>query len=77
MTEAKLLEKGYEVKNGILISYKGNETSIILPSEISVLGNECFAFNENLISFTSSDNLKSIEKHAFYACCNLKSVKLN
>ena len=77
MTEQELFEKGYEVKDGVLISYRGNETSVVLPFEISVVGKECFAFNENLISFTASVNLKSIEKHAFHACKNLKFVKLN
>ncbi len=43
---------------------------------LSVLGKDCFAYNEKLLSFSSSGNLKIIEQNAFYGCCNLETVCL-
>ena len=76
MTEEELYKNGYEVKEGKLSRYFGFCTSIELPQEISVLGKDCFAYNEKLLSFSSSGNLKIIEQNAFYGCCNLETVCL-
>ena len=76
MTEEELYKNGYEVKEGKLLRYFGFCTSIELPQEISVLGKDCFAYNEKLLSFSSSGNLKIIGQNAFYGCCNLETVCL-
>ena len=76
MTEEELFKNGYEVKEGKLLRYFGFCTSIELPQEINVLGENCFAYNEDINSFTGSKNLKIIEQNAFYGCCNLKRVCL-
>ena len=76
MTEEELFKNGYEVKEGKLLRYFGFCTSIELPQEINVLGENCFAYNEDINSFTGSKNLKIIEQNAFYGCCNLETVCL-
>ena len=76
MTEEELFKNGYEVKEGKLLRYFGFCTSIELPQEINVLGENCFAYNEDINSFTGSKNLKIIEQNAFYGCCNLERVCL-
>lgn len=76
MTEEELFKNGYEVKEGKLLRYFGFCTSIKLPQEINVLGENCFAYNEDINSFTGSKNLKIIEQNAFYGCCNLERVCL-
>ena len=76
MTEEELYKNGYEVKEGKLLRYFGFCTSIELPQEINVLGENCFAYNEDINSFTGSKNLKIIEQNAFYGCCNLERVCL-
>ena len=76
MTEEELYKNGYEVKEGKLLRSFGFCTSIELPQEINVLGENCFAYNEDINSFTGSKNLKIIEQNAFYGCCNLERVCL-
>lgn len=81
MTDQDYLEKGFEVKEGVLYTYKGNEKNLIVPEgikEIAVMqlfGGE--RFGENLESITFPSTLKKIGKWAFEGCKNLKSVQLN
>lgn len=69
-------------KDGVnlLIGYKGNETSLVLPDsykgETYIINSKAFMDCENLISVVIPDSVTSIGDDAFNGCNNLISVEL-
>lgn len=57
-----------------LINYKGTETEIVIPSNVTVIGNYLFNDNDDIVSVVIPEGVKSIGKYAFYDCNNLVSV---
>lgn len=72
-----LNEDGYH-----LISYKGREKNITIPSiinnkKVSVIESYCFANNSLIESISLSENIYYIETNAFYNLSSLKTLTLN
>ena len=59
-----------------LTDYGQRLGSIVLPNNISSIGEEAFRFCINLNSITISDSVTVIDNHAFYGCTSLTSVTI-
>lgn len=62
------------IGDGVLVSYKGDEEVIVLPSNIKHISQYAFKDHIELISITLNDGLESIEAESFYGCENLANI---
>lgn len=60
--------------SGILESYNGEDSSIILPEGINAIGTDAFSFNKTLKTVIFSDEVETIEADAFWGCLALEEV---
>ncbi|MBQ9990789.1 MAG: leucine-rich repeat domain-containing protein [Lachnospiraceae bacterium] len=75
-TRSSAATTDYQISNGTLISYKGTETRITIPSEVKVIGAEAFAGNTTLTVVVIGDNVKEIKSGAFSNNTSLKRVSI-
>ncbi|MGN1098627.1 MAG: leucine-rich repeat protein, partial [Clostridia bacterium] len=71
----------YNVDTGTITKYNGNETDVVVPSEINgdkitKLSSYVFKGNENITRVTVQEGIKTIGDAAFYGCHNLREVYL-
>ncbi len=66
----------FSVDNKILVKCPKSVTSVIIPSCVTTIGKEAFAWRENLTSVTTPASVTSIGDAAFYGCSNLTSVTI-
>ncbi|MBR1969622.1 MAG: leucine-rich repeat protein [Clostridia bacterium] len=57
--------------NGILIAYRGNDKSVIIPDGITGIGSGAFMSNESLMCVTVPESVLYIDTLAFSGCSNL------
>ena len=60
----------------VLIEYKGNDTEVVIPKGIEIIGNSAFRSNSRLVKVSFPVGLTYIGDSAFYECCNLKTLNL-
>ncbi|MBR2336401.1 MAG: leucine-rich repeat protein [Clostridia bacterium] len=65
---------GFEIINGVLIKYKGKNTSVVIPSSVTSIGNSAFRYCDSLTSVVIGDSVTSIGRYAFEKCRSLTSV---
>lgn len=80
--DAVSADKAFNVKNGVLISYTGNDSEVIIPETVngqavSTIGATAFANNKTIISVKIPDSVTVIEANAFERCEEMTSVKLS
>ena len=63
------------VGNNILIKYKGNQTDVEIPVNITQIGDEAFAFSEKLTNIIMHEGITNIGSGAFRGCKNLENIK--
>ena len=61
-------------KHKKLISYVGNESDIVIPSEITTIGDYSFAKNVHIVQ-VHLNNVEVIENFAFEYCRNIKIIE--
>lgn len=64
-----------------VIGYEGEETKIVIPSEVeektvTAIGNDAFKYNNTIEEVVIPDSVKSIGNYAFNSCENLTSVDM-
>lgn len=67
----------FEVEQGVLKKYNGNETNILIPDDVTSIGNSAFEGCVIIRSISMSDNVTNIGKKAFYGCVSLESISLS
>ena len=58
----------------VLIKYKGNDSSVIIPDSVTTIGEDAFYQCTSLTSVTIPDSVTSIGKNAFSECTSLTDV---
>ncbi len=66
----------FEVKNGTLIKYHGNDRNVVVPEGIVAIGESAFKNNDSLVSAELPSSLCRIDQFAFAGCINLSSINL-
>lgn len=62
-----------------LLRYIGTQKDISIPQtidglDVTVIGNDCFAMNENIVSVELSNRLTTVQRFAFYRCTKLSKL---
>ncbi len=69
-------ENPFLIDNGELIRYFGQETAVIIPDEITVIGVDAFKNKPAMVSITLPDGLNEIRSGAFENCRSLSRIVL-
>jgi len=54
------MNQDFEIKNGKLIKYHGNDKEVIIPDDVTIIESEAFRDCKSLISVMIPDSVKSI-----------------
>lgn len=66
----------FEIKNNVLIKYKGNSSYVTIPSSVKVIGEGAFQGNGSVLSVTIPKGVTTIKKSAFAATHNLTNISM-
>jgi len=67
----------FVIEAGVLTSYTGTATDVIIPSGVTTIGESVFRDNDTVVSVTFPEALTTIEAYAFRDCENLQTVTVN
>lgn len=70
------LAAGFEIVDGELVKYHGNDYEVTVPRTVKRIGDSAFMCNYAIRSVTIPDTVTHIGYRAFTACTNLKEVNL-
>ena len=66
----------FEIKDGVLVKYKGKGGNVVIPKSITSIGYRAFDGYKSLTSITITDSVVSIGDCAFYGCTSLQSITI-
>ena len=66
--------RGFKIKNGVLIKYKGKKRKVIIPAGVTSIGDEAFGFCRSK-SIVIPNSVTSIGGRAFSGCSSLKTIE--
>lgn len=66
----------FDIRNGVLWKYHGNETDVIIPDSVSVIGDYAFENRSDILSITFPQKLNSIGMYSFLGCTSLRMVDI-
>ena len=66
--------KNFAIENGVLISYDGDDTDVVIPDGVTSIGHWAFSDRYEITSVTIPDSVTSIGWYAFFHCVGLTSV---
>lgn len=67
------MKDDFQIENGVLIEYLGDETVPEIPSGVHEIGEDAF-FGADIEGVVIPDGVKTIGVSAFYSCSNLKEI---
>ncbi len=65
----------FEIEDGVLKKYKGNQARVVIPDSVEKIGLFAFDDCESIVSVEFNDNLKSIDAYAFSGCSSLREIR--
>lgn len=68
---------GLIIKDGVLISYKGSDSTVEIPEGVTCIKKSAFYDNRNIVTVVLPESLLEIEEYGFANCTKLKSINLN
>lgn len=68
--------KDFEIENGVLEQYTGNDMEVIIPNSITSIVDWTFEGCSSLKSVKMGNGVKSIGKYAFACCGRLESITI-
>ena len=68
------IDPSFEVVDGCLVKYKGNQADVVIPEGVTSIGKSAFKGRSSLISIVIGDSVNSIEDGAFDGCENLTNI---
>lgn len=69
-------ENGFVIVGGVLHSYNGYDSEIIIPDRVITIGMEAFRSCSGLTSVAIPGSVTIIEERAFWECTNLTSITI-
>ena len=66
----------FDITNGVLTAVRGEDTEIMLPSDVKEIGEDVFAGNKKISRVYIPEGVISIGSHAFDDCSSLSVVLL-
>ena len=68
--------KDFEIKDGVLMKYTGNEVNVVIPEDVTSIGDYAFRGCTGLTSVTIPNGVTSIGDSVFEDCTDLTSVTI-
>jgi len=69
-------ENPFVVENGVLLGYFGTEADVVIPREVSEIGENAFLGKSYIYTVTIPDSISVIGNRAFSECGNLESIAI-
>lgn len=69
-------ENGFVIEDGVLVSYKGAATDVVIPDKVTCVGDFAFACSNSLESVVFPESVTQIGENAFDGCESLGTVTL-
>ena len=69
----------FEVENGVLLAYRGTDEVVVIPEEITAIGDGAFNFSQpqkHMKQIVLHENIESIGQNAFRNCDSLETVTI-
>lgn len=67
-------EQKFNIHNGVLVGYTGDDAEVWIPSEVREISATAFSRGYNISSLHIPDSVNSIARYAFASCTALKNV---
>lgn len=67
---------GFEIVNGVLKKYTGSGGDVIIPDDVTEIGNDAFRDCSNLTGVNIPDGVTAIYNYVFLGCSSLASVNI-
>ncbi|MDE5834562.1 MAG: leucine-rich repeat domain-containing protein, partial [Ruminococcus sp.] len=64
----------FKIKDGVLVKYTGNTPDVIIPSDVTAIGESAFEDCKNLEKIEISKSVTKIGEFAFLHCDNLRKI---
>ena len=69
-------DKDFEIVGGVLKKYKGASTNIIIPNNVSIIGQGAFEECQGITSITIPNSVKKIDRLVILGCQSLNEIKI-
>ena len=66
----------FEIEQGVLKKYKGKKSVVIIPNDVTAIGEFAFCGCKGLTNVTIGDSVTSIGNSAFSRCSGLRSIEI-
>lgn len=66
----------FEIINGVLKKYRGKDSIVVIPNNVTSIGNSAFSDCRSLLSVTIPNSVTTIGSNAFENCVSLTSVTI-
>ena len=67
---------GFVIEDGVLLSYTGEDTEVVVPDEVVCIGEGAFSCHRTLTRAVIPDSVRQIDAAAFWSCSHLESVSI-
>lgn len=74
--ESVVTQDGFETADGVLKKYNGNASEVVVPENVTELGDYVFSGCRNVTKIILPKGVKKIGEGAFWDCENLKEINL-
>ena len=68
------MSAGFEIEDGVLTKYTGDETEVVIPEGVVTIGKNAFYENKKITEIVMPDSVIKIDSNAFEKCAKLNYV---